>query len=430
MNDTGLALALTKRTAISAATEASRALFAGSGCSNFRVVLGCAAYPPLGNGGGPVASALIARGLSAQGADVQVLVVSNKNSVSHDRGVEIRTMKSLNIYSNWFAKHALWKKAVWHLLENFNPRAFIRVRKELKKLRPHVYVTISIENINVASWIAARSLGIPCVHVIHSYFLLCWRGSMFRDGKNCDRCQTCVAASIGKKFLSRAVDAIIAETDYPIEVHQKAGYFRKARTCVLPSAIERATTPTEPRSASLRVGYLGTHTPGKGIETLADAARRLAGRSDIKFLIGGRGDSAYTDELKRRFPTENARFLGWVSAADFFVKIDVIVVPSVWREPFGRVSVEGSAFGVPALVARSGGLPENVSDGEDGFVFEPRDDAALADRLVQLADDDELYERLSQGARRRAGRYESGLLDARMLAFLKEVALSGVRPLP
>ena len=429
MDDTEFAVALTQGRAIAGAAEVSHAPAVSSGRSPLRVVLGCAAYPPFGRGGGPVASALIARGLSAQGADVHVLVVSNENSTSHEDGVEVRTLKSLNIYSNWFASHALWKKAIWHTLENFNPRAFIRVRKELKKLRPDVYLTISIENINVASWIAARSLGIPCVHVIHSYFLMCWRGSMFRDGADCNRCKSCLASSIGKKFFSRAVNAIIAETEFPIQVHQKAGYFTKARTCVLPSAIEKATRPTESRGANFRVGYLGTHTPGKGIETLADAARRLSARGDITFLIGGRGDDSYTEELKRRFPTENTLFLGWVSPEDFFTKVDVIVVPSIWREPFGRVSVEGSAFGVPALVARSGGLPENVSDGEDGFVFEPHDHVMLADRLGQLADDEKLYQHLSDVARRRADRYDSSSLDPRMLRFLAEVASSSAKSL-
>jgi glycosyltransferase involved in cell wall biosynthesis len=53
-------------------------------------------------------------------------------------------------------------------------------------------------------------------------------------------------------------------------------------------------------------------------------------------------------------------------------------------EPFGRVSIEGSCFSVLAVVARSGGLPENVEPGHDGFVFEPRDDQRLAELLNTL----------------------------------------------
>jgi glycosyltransferase involved in cell wall biosynthesis len=82
--------------------------------------------------------------------------------------------------------------------------------------------------------------------------------------------------------------------------------------------------------------------------------------------------------------------------------MDVIVVPSIWKEPFGRVSIEGTAYGVPAIVARSGGLPENVQHGVDGFVFEPRDSHGLADILWRLAGDEQEYNRISAAARDRA----------------------------
>ena len=386
-----------------------------------RVLLACAAFPPFGRGGGPVASELIARSIAHQGAEVRVLVVGDADATERRDGMEITTLPSLNIYRDVLQHNSPLKKVAWHAIENFNPRAYVRVRKELEDFRPDILVTVSVENINVASWAAARSLGIPCVHVAHSYFLMCWRGSLFNAGVNCTQCGICKVFSIGKKYLSRYVDALITETDFLRRTHQEAGYFTNAAAYVIPSALEATVAPRRAKGPGLRVGYLGTHTRNKGIETLAAAAQRLAGRPGIRFIVAGTGDDDYTAELKASFPPAATTFIGWTKPEAFYPSVDVVVVPSVWREPFGRVSIEGNPFGVPALVARSGGLPENVEHGRDGFVFEPRDDATLAELLALLEADASLYSALSEGARARAGTYAVEAIGSRTLACLEEI---------
>jgi glycosyltransferase involved in cell wall biosynthesis len=386
-----------------------------------RVLLACAAFPPFGRGGGPIASELIARSIVDQGAKVRVLVVGDTEAFEQRDGMEITTLPSLNIYRDWLKDNSPLKKVAWHAIENFNPRAYARVRKELEAFRPDVLVTVSVENINVASWAAARSLGIPCVHIAHSYFLMCWRGSLFRAGVNCTQCASCKVFSIGKRYLSRYVDALITETDFLRRVHQAAGYFPNAATYVIPSALDAPVAPPRAKPPGLRVGYIGTHTRNKGIETLAAAAKRLIGRPGIRFLVAGTGDDDYTAELRRSFPQATTTFAGWVRPETFYPEIDVVVVPSIWREPFGRVSIEGNSYGVPALVARSGGLPENVEHGHDGFVFEPQDDSALADLLARLETDSTLYDALSEGARARAGTYAVEAIGDRTLSCLEEV---------
>lgn len=386
-----------------------------------RVLLACAAFPPIGRGGGPIASELLAKSIVSQGATVRVLVVGDAEATEQRDGMEITTLPTLNVYRDWLKHNPPLKKVAWHAIENFNPRAYVRIRKELEGFRPDVLVTVSVENINVASWAAARSLGIPCVHIAHSYFLMCWRGSLFHGGVNCTQCASCKVFSIGKKYLSRHVDALITESDFLRQAHQSAGYFPNAATYVIPSPLDAPAAPQRARHPGLRVGYIGTHTRNKGIETLAAAAKRLADRPGIRFIVAGNGDDDYTAELKESFPQATTTFAGWVKPETFYPEIDVVVVPSIWREPFGRVSIEGSSFGVPALVARSGGLPENVEHGRDGFVFEPQDDAALAELLVLLETKPALYDALSEGARTRAGTYAVEAIGGRILSCLMDV---------
>lgn len=374
-----------------------------------RILMACAAFPPFIDGGGPISAMIVAKLLRAAGHDLTVVNVSGEDRREVFDGVPVHRLRSLNIDWNYRLPRPGWKKAIWHALENFNPRAFFIMRREIKRLRPDIVLTDSIENINVATWAAAKSCGLPVAHTLRSTFLLCWKGSMWRGSDNCGRaCSSCQVTSYGKKLNSRFVDAVIGETDFIIGRHTEHGYFPNASTHAIPGAI--ASVPGAlPRTASsaerpLRVGFIGVHDPVKGLDTLAAAAHRLSGQP-VEFLIAGTGQSDYAKALPERFPAQNTRFLGWTKPEDFLPQIDVLAVPSLFREPFGRVVIEAFAYGVPVVGARSGGIPETIQPGVNGALFEPGDDAALAEQLSAFAGDRALVATLSAGALAAATRY-------------------------
>lgn len=80
------------------------------------------------------------------------------------------------------------------------------------------------------------------------------------------------------------------------------------------------------------------------------------------------------------------------------------VVPSL-EEGFGNVAVESLALGVPVVASRSGGLPEIVSDGENGFLVEPGDSAGIAEAILSLLRDPELRARMSDAAHASSQRF-------------------------
>ncbi|MGX1789628.1 glycosyltransferase family 4 protein [Bosea sp. NPDC055332] len=374
-----------------------------------RILMACAAFPPFIDGGGPISAMIVAKLLLAAGHDLTVVNVSGEDRHETYDGVPVHRLRSLNIDWNYRLPRPAWKKAIWHALENFNPRAFFVMRREIRRLQPDVVLTDSIENINVATWAAAKSCGIPVAHILRSTFLLCWKGSMWRGSDNCGRaCTSCQATSYGKKLNSRFVDAVIGETDFIISRHTEHSYFPNATTHAIPGAIApvpgalpRIAPPTD---RPLRIGFIGVHDPVKGLDTLAAAAHRLAGEP-VEFLIAGTGQSDYAKTLPARFPAQNTRFLGWTKPEDFLPQIDVLAVPSLFREPFGRVVIEAFAQGVPVIGAKSGGIPETIQPGVNGALFDPGDDAALAAGILDLARDRALVARLSAGALAAAARY-------------------------
>jgi glycosyltransferase involved in cell wall biosynthesis len=79
----------------------------------------------------------------------------------------------------------------------------------------------------------------------------------------------------------------------------------------------------------------------------------------------------------------------------------VLVMPAE-NESFGRVVVEAMACGVPVVAVRSGGVPEIVRDGLDGFLVPPGDIAGIAGAALKILKDADLRSQLSESALERA----------------------------
>jgi len=66
---------------------------------------------------------------------------------------------------------------------------------------------------------------------------------------------------------------------------------------------------------------------------------------------------------------------------------NIVIVPSVKPEPFGRVAIESMSMGRCVLAANHGGLPEIISHNKDGVLFEPNNSGSLMSELIELLED-------------------------------------------
>ena len=87
------------------------------------------------------------------------------------------------------------------------------------------------------------------------------------------------------------------------------------------------------------------------------------------------------------------------------------------REPFGRVTIESMAMGVPVVATNSGGTPEIIVNGDSGLLFETEDVEALATLLERLWVERGLRDRLAVAAKRRAAIFSNA--DTAMLPVLE-----------
>ncbi len=140
------------------------------------------------------------------------------------------------------------------------------------------------------------------------------------------------------------------------------------------------------------VGHVGRLSPWKGQDVLIRALARVP---DAVGVIVGEALFG-EDELARTLPelgaslglTDRLRFTGFRSdIVEVMRACDVVVHSSTSPEPFGRVIVEAMLAGVPVVASRAGGPCEIIDDGRTGWLTEPGDDVALAERISALADD-------------------------------------------
>jgi len=170
---------------------------------------------------------------------------------------------------------------------------------------------------------------------------------------------------------------------------------------------EQHSLPDEDQS--LKLLYAGRIYPEKGIDTLIEAMSKLVygqGKRDIRLSLAGSGSVDYENDLRqlvnRSRLTDNVSFLGWVPPAElpeFLRKFDVLVVPSIWPEPFSRTVLEGMISGLVVVAARTGGTPEIIVDGENGLLFMPNDSEDLAKKIACLLNDPESHNRIGYAGR-------------------------------
>jgi glycosyltransferase involved in cell wall biosynthesis len=175
--------------------------------------------------------------------------------------------------------------------------------------------------------------------------------------------------------------------------------------------------------------------PRKGLRDLISASA-LAARNGFagEVLLAGREtEPGQKDDLLKHIAANGCdgrvRLLGVITGPNketAFKRASCFVLPS-YAEGLPMAMLEAMAHGMPVIATRVGAIPEVVTDGVEGFLIEPGDVAALADRMVQMERDPSLRHRMGQAARKRVEQgYSIETMVERLMAVYKEV-LTGTR---
>ncbi len=291
-----------------------------------------------------------------------------------------------------------------------------------------------LTGLSVDSVAALRACGLPVVLTLHDYWLFCPRGQMFHHREEAceratvERCAPCLEATFpswldagDRSGIVAAVHArardVLALADQLVVPSRRAmepfvdlgvpaERFAVVANGVDVEALRRVPAPAA-GPGPLRVGFLGTLLPSKGLHVLLAAMRGLPPGAATLDVHGNaapyHGDSGY---LTRCFstlrPGDGVRYHGPYGLDELpriLAGIDVLAAPALWHEAFGLTVREALAAGRPVLVSRVGGLADALPDRGAGFVLPPGDVPAWTAALADLAADRSLVRRLAAAGR-------------------------------
>jgi glycosyltransferase involved in cell wall biosynthesis len=173
--------------------------------------------------------------------------------------------------------------------------------------------------------------------------------------------------------------------------------------------IERFKPPLV-RQRGKMVLFVGRLVEKKGCATLLDAMAELQVRNPaVELVVIGNGPLRADYQARAAGLQLRCRFLGTESPStvrEWMARATVFCVPSVVAasgdtEGLGMVFIEAQAMGLPVVSTLTGGIPEAVKHGETGLLVTERDPTALADALLVLLENDELWQRYSTAGRAR-----------------------------
>lgn len=366
--------------------------------------------------GGAEKSALtILSVLAQQGVEVAVLTnryTGTKRHESHSN-LEINREKLFSERSFDFFQRCL-----------FYLKAIPMIMKYIITFKPDVILTqqlVSIPAITVGNF-----FHVPVVAIIHDYWPICYYRSLLTSNREIcssyDRCfreiYACVnnhaqvffprtkeprglpplfaavlsififVHTLAAKQLVRRADAIIVVSHFLRKTLISTGIdSRKIKVVYNPVVVDDQRKMEVKGSPHLL--YVGRLDIKKGVEFLLKAMQQVCMRvKDARLTIVGDGprEDRFRLLAKSLHIDHCVEFLGKVSdnhLTHLYNSCTVVVVPSIWAEPFGRVVAEAIMHRRPVVASNVGGIPELI-DQKTGVLVPPGDVSALAEAITSL----------------------------------------------
>jgi glycosyltransferase involved in cell wall biosynthesis len=142
------------------------------------------------------------------------------------------------------------------------------------------------------------------------------------------------------------------------------------------------------------------------------------------------GDGPYRQELEAYFDGTPTHFVGYLtgeSLAAAFASADAFVFPSR-TETLGLVLLEAMAAGCPVIAANAGGIPDIVTDGVNGYLFDPDDEYGAIEATQKLLNQTLERDVLRQNARLEAERWGWAAATRQLQDFYRSVVGAGALP--
>jgi phosphatidylinositol alpha-1,6-mannosyltransferase len=389
--------------------------------NNMKIVILSDDFLPRSFGGGGIMASWQAIELAHRGHDVQVITtVQEKNlegTVKRD-GFTIH-----NIYSNY-------PTILRDYVSFYNPQTIYSIKKIFKELKPdivhihNVHIHLSYHSIVLAKrWSRAVFLTAHDTQPIHlgklypkvliskvdtkifDYRVSLWQ--LFREyGLRVNPFRKLLI-----KFNFRKLNKIFAVSGALAESFRQNGI---GNVEVMHNGIDvKAFSTTQNKIEEFKNKYNlqnkkvllfgGRISIAKGGHVAVDLLIELSKTmQDVCLLIAGIEDDRVKSLLKRAEVAgvrDKVKATGWLDREEIisaYCASSVVLMPSLYLDPFPTVNLEAMASKKPVVGTCFGGTPEAVIDGETGYIVNPNDLPFVVERTLFILNNNELLEKFGQ----------------------------------
>jgi glycosyltransferase involved in cell wall biosynthesis len=375
-----------------------------------KVLLVTEYFPPRVFGGGERSAELLAESLAANNIQTHVLTssIEGEKEIAKIDGVTIiRTLKT--------------GMTPYKFLDNVNRfRIFSSsVKREVRILHDREkYDVIHALNTTSALGISKLALDAKLFATINNYVGICPKGNLFyKEECVCDGCSptkfiSCMMQSsyVGKQKMNAFLkyNPLFHTYLYNDYLHRKKalrkfhliavssfiGRLLDAQT-ILPNLTEinQKIIPYQIKKKRKTITYIGYIEKIKAVDLLIRSYAKSRVDADL-LIVGDGSELANVKELTKRIGIEkDVIFTGRIDGKyiPYIYKIsDAIALVSLWPEPFSRILLEATYYGKPILATNSGGNPDAVIDGKNGFLVNPKEEY-ISTKLRLLMDQKRIF---------------------------------------
>jgi glycosyltransferase involved in cell wall biosynthesis len=334
----------------------------------------------------------------------QVLVISPDGGLTEYKGAKIYGIPGFPLPLYPELKLALPRPSMRQVLESFQPDLMHLVNPAVLGLGGLYY---------------AKSLGVPLVASYHThlpkylehYGLGMLEGVLWELLKavhNQAEINLCTSTAMQDALESHGIERVA--------VWQKGVDTEMFQPHLGSQEMRSHLTQGHPESPLLL--YVGRLSAEKEIDRIKPVLQAIPGAR-----LALVGDGPYRQDLEKHFADTPTHFVGYMTGqtlASAFASADAFVFPSR-TETLGLVLLEAMAAGCPVIAANAGGIPDIVTDGVNGYLFEPDDEngaIAATQRLLAHAGEREM---MRQNARLEAERWGWSAATRQLQGFYQEV---------
>ena len=334
----------------------------------------------------------------------QVLVISPDGGLTEYKGAKIHGIPGFPLPLYPELKLALPRPSMRQVLETFQPDLIHLVNPAVLGLGGLYY---------------AKSLDVPLVASYHThlpkylehYGLGMLEGVLWELLKavhNQAQVNLCTSTAMQEALTSHGIERVaVWQKGVDTELFQPSL-----------GTLEMRSHLTQGHPESPLLLYVGRLSAEKEIDRIKPVLQSIPGAR-----LALVGDGPYRQELEKHFADTPTFFVGYMTGqtlAEAFASADAFVFPSR-TETLGLVLLEAMAAGCPVIAANAGGIPDIVSDGVNGYLFDPQEEGgaiAATQRLLSHADE---CATLRQNARIEAERWGWAAATRQLQGFYQAV---------